>query len=278
MNSHYLSFMEENIHYYEAGDKDAPVIFMMHGNSSSALAFDFLLQEPLPGYRYIALDYPGHGKSEGSEKLESFYTFEGCSLVAKYVLSALNVEPSVIIGHSMGGHVANYLLADYPSVEKVIFISSPPIAGSDAIPNFFKDDAPMNLIFTDILSESEKLQLAFSFSNKNVDESSLSKIKNDINSTHGRFREVLGNSLQGDNIINELEALNHSTVKEVYFIGGKHDAFIKPTYYQFVDQNVINKSISTLLLDNAGHCPHRESTKEVKPFINSALDATWESI
>ncbi len=90
------------IAYRENDGAGHPVLYI-HGNSSSSKTFEKQLQAS--HHRCIALDLPGHGDSDRF----ATHTEYGIPAYAKIVAElaqALDIEEAVIVGWSLGGHVA----------------------------------------------------------------------------------------------------------------------------------------------------------------------------
>lgn len=91
------------------GGKDGPTLTLIHGAGGSHLHWPTQLRR-LPGATVYTLDLPGHGRSEG----------RGCDTIAGYAQTvvafhdALGSEQAIIVGHSMGGAIAQTLALDYP--------------------------------------------------------------------------------------------------------------------------------------------------------------------
>ncbi|MGQ0545640.1 MAG: alpha/beta fold hydrolase [Betaproteobacteria bacterium] len=99
-------------------------LFFLHGVGGGRAAWD--RQVPYfsaRGYRCVAWDQPGYG---GAPPVEP-YTFEA---IAK-ALQQQTAEPAVLVGHSMGGMVAQETCARYPEKVKALVLSftSPAFAG-----------------------------------------------------------------------------------------------------------------------------------------------------
>lgn len=90
-------------------EADSPVVLLVHGAAGTRLDWSAELRHLRAGV--IALDLPGHGKSP----------LPGRTSVADYaadvvaLLDALNIPRAVIVGHSMGGAIAQTLALDYPT-------------------------------------------------------------------------------------------------------------------------------------------------------------------
>ncbi len=64
------------IFYREAGDRDAPVILLLHGLPSSSRMYNPLLRRLSDRYRLVAPDYPGFGHSAVPAPTAFAYTFD----------------------------------------------------------------------------------------------------------------------------------------------------------------------------------------------------------
>lgn len=91
------------------GPRAGPTLVLVHGAGGSRIHWP-------PGLRRMdevtvyTLDLPGHGRSEGP----------GCETIAGYAdavaafLEAIDVDRAVVVGHSMGGAIAQTLALEHP--------------------------------------------------------------------------------------------------------------------------------------------------------------------
>ncbi len=104
------------------GDK---TVLLVHG--WDARAADFYKMIPAlveQGYKVISFDGPGHGQSEGERS--NLVDFK--ELMYKMIKKKIGV-PYAIIGHSMGGGAATYLLMDYDiQVKRLVTIAIPTVS------------------------------------------------------------------------------------------------------------------------------------------------------
>lgn len=95
--------------FYAASGEVGPTVVLIHGAGGNHLHWPPSLRT-LPGARVCALDLPGHGRSGGAGRKEiGEYAADVVGL-----LDGLGVERAVLIGHSMGGAIAQSLALTYP--------------------------------------------------------------------------------------------------------------------------------------------------------------------
>ena len=108
--------------HYETEGAGAPVLFM-HGYTSTIALWQDQVSVFSPDYRLICMDLRGHGESEGTDM--DGYNFAALAGDALAVLDQEGVERATIVGHSMGGMVAQELLARYRErVSAAVFSST----------------------------------------------------------------------------------------------------------------------------------------------------------
>lgn len=105
--------------YREAGPANAPVMLLMHGVGGNARSFRGQLEALSNRFRVIAWDAPGYGDSTLRDaSLESY------SRAALELLDALKVQSSHMLGHSMGGVVAQGVAGLAPARVEHLVLSS----------------------------------------------------------------------------------------------------------------------------------------------------------
>ncbi len=111
-----------NIYYEEIGNKDKPVLLMLHGGYESIENLNSMAAYLSEDFRIIGIDSRGHGKSTlGNKKL----TYEQLQFDAETILKQLNIDIVNIIGFSDGGIVAYRIAANNNiKVNKLITVGS----------------------------------------------------------------------------------------------------------------------------------------------------------
>lgn len=101
-----------HLNYFDTEtSSNKPVLLFLHGNSLCAEVFvkQFNDAQLLAKFRLIAVDLPGHGFSSHSPTSE--YSFEGYANAILQLIVSLNLANIILVGHSLGGHVAMQLVA-----------------------------------------------------------------------------------------------------------------------------------------------------------------------
>ena len=114
------------IHWQSEGN-GAPVL-LIAGQANTLRSWDRLADEWAQNHRVIRYDHRGVGASgEGSA---GRYSTRAFAVDAASVLDAAGVRTAAVVGHSMGGRVAQWLAIDAPyRVERLVLIST---TGGDA--------------------------------------------------------------------------------------------------------------------------------------------------
>lgn len=90
-----------SIHYHARGAGDPALVFV-HGWSCDKTYWDAQVDSFAQNYRVATIDLGGHGKS-GRDRKD--WTIEAFGRDVQAVVEKLNLDPVILIGHSMGGPV-----------------------------------------------------------------------------------------------------------------------------------------------------------------------------
>jgi len=119
---YYLNVENTRVRYVEAGA--GSVIVMIHGNAGSVDDFDFKSLGMLcRDHRVIAVDRPGHGKSDRPNGSDATLEFQ--TRLLHETLSRLGVTHPLLVGHSWGGSLALAYAVEYPGELSAIVLLAP---------------------------------------------------------------------------------------------------------------------------------------------------------
>lgn len=108
------------VHYREAGQ--GPALILVHGLGSSADVWRDSLLLLARGYRVIALDLPGYGKSD---KPRADYSVQYYARTLHEFIRALGVKKVALAGNSLGGWIAALTALEHPEeVSHLILVDS----------------------------------------------------------------------------------------------------------------------------------------------------------
>ncbi len=107
--------------YADMGSGPETLVFI-HGMGSNLKAWSHNLPFFAEKYRCIALDLPGHGKSE---KTAQEVSMGGYAQAVLALLDALGIAAAWLVGHSMGGQLALTLALESPAQVKGLVLSAP---------------------------------------------------------------------------------------------------------------------------------------------------------
>lgn len=116
-------------HHLVAGDGE-PTVLLLHGLGGDAHYWGPVLETLGARRRTVAWTMPGYGDSPPVDPM----TFPALADAATEVLDAVGAASAVVIGHSMGGMVAQQMWADHPDrVAGLVLVgTSPSFGGGNA--------------------------------------------------------------------------------------------------------------------------------------------------
>ena len=118
----YLEIEKTSVRYVEAGA--GPAVVMIHGNAGSVDDFHFKSLGLLcRDHRVLAVDRPGHGKSDRPNGIAVTLKYQ--TQLLHEALTQLGVTRPVLVGHSWGGALALSYAVEYPQELSAIVLLAP---------------------------------------------------------------------------------------------------------------------------------------------------------
>ena len=109
------------ISYIDRGEGNK-VLFFIHGLTDNHETWELNIDFFSKYYRCIAIDLPGHGLS----KSPAFsYDLESYAAKVRSLITHLQLEQLILVGHSMGGQIAILLADSHPRLIEKLILSAP---------------------------------------------------------------------------------------------------------------------------------------------------------
>ena len=103
-----------SVFYREAGPKDSPTIFLLHGFPSSSRMFEPLFTRLRDHFHLVAHDYLGFGHSDWPDPRQFAYTFDHIAEIMDLFTEALVLPPFTLYMQDYGGPVGFRMALAHP--------------------------------------------------------------------------------------------------------------------------------------------------------------------
>lgn len=264
------------IAYFDNEKKSNISLFFIHGNSLNASLFQNQLSNPaLNQYRVVAPDLPGHGDSANSENPQRDYGINKIITILQELIQELNLNNIVLVGHSLGGHLAIHLLPALLKtglqIKGLALIGTPPLTLPPALEKAFLPNPAMGLAFKSDLSGDEIQMLSNAFINEKIPQ--FEQVESAIRNADPLARVYIGQSIATEIKESEVGILNKTDIPLAVF-HGKDDALVNPDYIKEQKFDLWNEDIQ--IIEQAGHLPFVEQPKVFNAQLYQFLDFVAE--
>lgn len=113
--------MTVRLHAHQAGSDAAPPVVLLHAIATSGAMWRPQIQALASAYRVIALDLPGHGRSEAFPARPEIADYADAVLDT---LEALGVQRAAVVGLSFGSMIAQHIAAVAPERVAALVLSN----------------------------------------------------------------------------------------------------------------------------------------------------------
>jgi pimeloyl-ACP methyl ester carboxylesterase len=153
----------QDIAYRGSEGGGVPVVFV-HGNSSSSRTWHHLLDGPFgQRHRCLALDLPGHGASPAAEAGSGVYSLPGYAAILAEFVTATDARGAVVVGWSLGGHIALEAAAALTDAAGFVIFGTPPVRTVEDMPAAFLPNPAVQIGFAADMDADAALAYATSF-------------------------------------------------------------------------------------------------------------------
>ena len=234
---------DKKIHFQVSGT--GPAIVLLHGFLESREVWKNFARRLSKEFQVIIIDLPGFGDSD---TLGHTHSMDDMASAVHKVLKTLNINSSIMAGHSMGGYVTLAYAEKYPRTLKgfILFHSQ---AAADS------KEARSNRDRTISLVEKDHYGFIKNFIPDLFDPGNVKKFSKEI----GQLKELADRTskegiiaaLEGMKIRPDRQHVLMNTKVPVLFIIGKNDKRIPMEV--IIPQTLLPGHAEVLLLDHVGH-------------------------
>ncbi|MEM2136315.1 MAG: alpha/beta hydrolase [Candidatus Jordarchaeaceae archaeon] len=234
--------------FYESRGKGRTLI-LVHGAGGTSQYWGLQLSELSKRLRVIAIDLPGHGKSE---RLKEKATTEMYADHLAGFMKQIKLDHAIIAGHSLGGLIVQQLALKRPELfEKLIIVDSAArfpdptrvsnqSGGSEALRNFFLNQPP------EVLSRAIISRL---FSKKTIEKGGLSPILKYLPTDSVYDPSIWLNDFEAGRGVDLREKIKEINIPTLIIAGA--DSLIPISMAQLLHENIKGSVLE--IIPDAGH-------------------------
>lgn len=252
-----------------------PPLLMLHGTGSSCHTWAGIAPLLAPHYTLIMPDLPGHGFTQTPP--ESGLSLPGMARLLRDLLTALDVEPAFVIGHSAGAAVAAEMTLDgYIRPDAIVAINGAfqPFKGLAAL--LFPVAAhvlALNPITIYAVAsgaqDSRRIEKLMRSTGSDIPADMLARYR-DLFTSPGHVAGLLG-MMANWNLAPLVKKMAGLSVP-IYLLSGSKDAAVTPASAQALCQTVPQARFMSL--PDLGHLAHEENPEAVAAVVMSVLKPT----
>jgi len=247
-----------------------PILFI-HGNSSCKEVFRHQIAATGFGdrYRCIAMDLPGHGASDDALDPARTYCMTGYADCALEMLSILGAENAVVVGWSLGGHIAIEMVNQSDRISAYMISGTPPVAkGEASLAAGFLPSEHMHLAGQQEFSDEEADAYAHATCGINAPYEPF--LLDAVKRTDGRARKNMFAAFVAG-LGCDQQQLVQTNKTPLAVINGAEDAFVNNDFVASVAYaNLWENKVH--LLDKIGHAPFWEAPDQFNPILDRFLE------
>lgn len=248
-----------------------PGALFIHGNSSSGASFEKQLSSEL-GYRrrLTAVDLPGHGRSDDALNPEDTYTIPGFAAVVAEVARQTGHDSSVLVGWSLGGHIALEATTLLPDLAGVMILGAPPLAFPPDMEAAFLPDPANGILFQETLNEEE---VAVRVAGLSAPGSYMPPLfADDIRRSDGRFRSNLLGSIGTVGFTDEVNIVRNLDIP-LAVLHGSEERVVSGDYIESIPMPTLWRG-AIQHVRGSGHSPFWEEADAFDDLLAAFLADT----
>jgi pimeloyl-ACP methyl ester carboxylesterase len=258
-----------SIAYRESSGKGAPVL-LVHGNSASSRIFQPQLESALgEKHHLVAIDLPGHGESADASDPAATYHMPGYTEIVVNIAQQLGLEQAVVVGWSLGGHIALEAVSHLPQAAGFMIYGTPPLAFPPDMEQAFFANPAMGAAFQQSLTDAEAD--AFSLACFKPGATEIPQIfHEDIRRTDGQARVELAASIRPEGYTDEVVIIEQMTAP-LAIVHGEHEQLVNLAYIQSLTMPTLWRG-AVQVVGDAGHATNWERPEAFNALLEAFVN------
>jgi pimeloyl-ACP methyl ester carboxylesterase len=253
---------------FAASQGGGPPVIFVHGNSSSARTWSPVMSGPFgQRFRCLALDLPGHGESAPASE-SADYSIPGYAAVLAGFAQATGAANAVIVGWSLGGHIALEAAPALPQAAGYVIFGAPPVASADQMGAAFLPNPAMNVGFTPEVDQEQARAFAASFTTPGST-LSLDEFTADILRTDGTARAGLIASIGAGRFADEI-AIVTALQQPLAILQGEGEQLVSLDYLRQLSIPTLWRG-AVQVIPGAGHAPQQEAPEAFSALLEQFI-------
>jgi pimeloyl-ACP methyl ester carboxylesterase len=253
----------------DQGSQDDRTVVFVHGNSSSARTWLPVMTGDFGRrFRCLALDLPGHGRSEPARD-HADYSLPGYAAVLTGFAEELGASSTVVVGWSMGGHIAMEAAPMLSEARGFVIFGAPPVESPTQMAEAFLPNSAAGALFSAHVSEAEAKLAVESFtapgSPLDTDE-----FVSDILSTEGAARTGLQSSVGAARFADEI-AIVAALRRPLAILHGADEQLVSLDYLRKLNIPALWHG-KVQVIPCVGHAPHQEAPQQFADLLTEFID------
>ncbi len=211
------------------------VIFCIHGNSTSSVVYDCIINNDIIQYDVVAPNLPGHANNfeKGLDYEFSFKDFKAF-LYDKIIDLDANI---LLVGNSFGGHLAielSNMIGD--NIKGLVILGTPPVTKPVNFSVSYMPNDNLNIFLTESPSASEIIS---TFNNLLINKKNVPLMVQEFNATHPKVRKSVVDSLHNGEFEDQYKIFTKLNARK-YILSGDKDNIVNRNYLNKCKDNSIN--------------------------------------
>jgi pimeloyl-ACP methyl ester carboxylesterase len=242
-------------------------VLLLHGNSSSGLSYAHQLDGEIGRqHRLVALDLPGFGDSQPAAPPDEALGITNWARLIARTAEDLGLQDAVVVGWSLGGHVALEMLAHLPHCKGVLIFGTPPLAFPPDMAGAFLPNPAMAAGFAAAPSTAEMrgyVEAFFAPGTQNVPEF----FYDDMRRADGRARVAVAGSIRPGGYADEVEIVRNLHVP-LAVLQGAEEQLVSLDYLRMLAMPTLWRG-GIQVIPRAGHAPHWEQPDAFNALLSA---------